>query len=146
LHGVNTPQGSLLKAIHGVSPFLPSEVSSSYVFLQVVLSFSRGVHSPTTTSAPSLRPACPEQFPNKFSVSPGYHNHPKFFLLPPPLTLGAITPSVAGAPTYPALTPYTSSFSVSEGSTSPQGPIPVSSQSAGSSDYLFRDPPSENLI
>jgi hypothetical protein len=58
--------------------------------------FSLSVLSPTTTSAPSLRPAHPEQFPNKFSVSPGYHNHPKFsylFSLPPPLSLSTIIKS-----------------------------------------------------
>jgi hypothetical protein len=54
--------------------FLPLITSSCKLFFH----FSRRVHSPTTTSASPLRPARPEQFPNKFSVSPGYQNHPKF--------------------------------------------------------------------
>jgi hypothetical protein len=40
--------------------------------------FLVGAPSPTTTSAPSLREDRPERFPTKFSVSPGYHTHPKF--------------------------------------------------------------------
>jgi hypothetical protein len=61
-HGANTPHCSLL-CCH-----------PSFLWF----SFIRGDHSPTATSAPSLRPACPERFPNKFSVSLGYYNHPKF--------------------------------------------------------------------
>jgi hypothetical protein len=52
-----------------------------------------------------LKTARPERSPNKFLVSPGYRNHPKFssFLSLSLPTVGAITPAVAGTPTYPTL-------------------------------------------
>jgi hypothetical protein len=86
--------------------------------------FFRGDYSPTATSAPSLRPARPERFPDTFllvqviaiiqiifflSLS---HTHT---LSLSPTTVGAVTHGVADAPTYPALTSCTISFSVSEG-------------------------------
>jgi hypothetical protein len=78
LHGVNTPQCSL----NGVTfPFFHTlclrclwSVSPSFL----LFSFFRGDHFQSATSAPSLRQARPERFPNKVSVRPGYHNHPKF--------------------------------------------------------------------
>jgi hypothetical protein len=81
--------------------------------------FFRGDHSPTATSAPSLRPARPERIPDKFSSS-RYPNHPKFFLYALSLlhtTVGTITHGVAGDPTLPGSYPVHNSFSVSEGAT-----------------------------
>jgi hypothetical protein len=57
-------------------------------------SFFRGDHSPTATSAPSLRPACLERFPDKFPASPCYHNHPNFYF--------SLAVWVVGASTWPA--------------------------------------------
>jgi hypothetical protein len=62
LHGVNTPLC--------VSPFLSYEVSSSYVFLKVVLSFFSRCSFSNHYIRSLLRPAHPERFPDKFSVSP----------------------------------------------------------------------------
>jgi hypothetical protein len=53
--------------------------------------------------------------------------------------VGTITPGVAGAPIYPTLTPCTISFPILEGSTSPQGPGPYSSQLAGNPYYSLHN-------
>jgi hypothetical protein len=151
LDGVNTPHFSLHKAVlskqpNGVSPILPSEgCACNITFLWFGSGFFRGDHSPTATSAPSLRLAHPERFPDKFSVCLGYHNHPKIssffsslfsniiilsFFSFHSLSLSTvdITPGVASVSTYPALTPYAFSFffSFRRGPTPPQGPFPYS--------------------
>jgi hypothetical protein len=107
------------------------------------------VSSFTATSAPSLRPARPERFPSNFPVSSDYSIHTKFLpylSLSHTHTVWAVTPGVASALTFAQLLPRTRLFPFRRGLSPPQGPFPDSSQSAGSSDYLFRDPSSENLI
>jgi hypothetical protein len=97
-----------------------------------VIGVSRGDHSPSATSASSLRSAHPERFPDQLPVGPVYFDHPNSSsLLSPPTqsfkvfsffsyllfntiilrflvpfahtTLGAVFRGVASAPTFPAL-------------------------------------------
>jgi hypothetical protein len=92
---------------NSVSPFLSSVGcacnvtllwSVSSFFLR--FSFFRGDHSPTVTSAPSLRPARLERFPDNLQSV-------RFFIfIQGCLTQSiSVTHGVAGAPTYPAPTP-----------------------------------------
>jgi hypothetical protein len=106
---------------NGVSPFLPSLGCDCNVILLWSLSsfflwfsFFRGCHSPTATSALSLRPARLERFPDnlqsvRFTIFiQGCLTHSISH------TVGAITYGVVGAPTCPAVTPCAASFSASE--------------------------------
>jgi hypothetical protein len=54
----------------------------------------------TATTAPSLTPACPKWIPYKVPVSPGFHHHPKVFLvfLFPTVVKGLSR--VSGVPTF----------------------------------------------
>jgi hypothetical protein len=79
----------LLKAVHPAEPictppfFLPRaalSLISPYFPLVTFFIFWSGC-SPTTTTAPSLRSARPEQFPYKVPVGLRSHHHPKVFLV-----------------------------------------------------------------
>jgi hypothetical protein len=73
-------------------------------------SFARDFHSPTATSAPSLRPARPGRFPDKFSVSPVITIIQRLLLYSFSLSLAV----GAGASTLPTPAVFAVSFSVSE--------------------------------
>jgi hypothetical protein len=134
-----TPNSLTVCHLSFLLKFLPLIASSCKLFF----SLSRGVHSPTTTSALSLKPARPERFLDKLSVSPviiiikvffyflslSQHDHPKFssFLSLTLQTVGAITHGVADAPTVPAPPVFAVSFSGSEGVHPPQAPVRRSS-------------------
>jgi hypothetical protein len=77
---------SLLKVVLPEQPnghlfFLPRALLATSLSYGSVLVFSRGGHLPTTTYAPFLRPPRPERFHDKFTASPGYHNHLMFSYL-----------------------------------------------------------------
>jgi hypothetical protein len=82
--------------------------SSEGYACNVLFFSSSGDYSPIATTAPSLRTARPERFTAKVLVDPVVSQSSKGFipslsLSPPPPTVGAVTPGVAGAPTVPAL-------------------------------------------
>jgi hypothetical protein len=76
------------------------------------------VHSPTTTTAPSLRALVPSGTLIRFQSVQVIIIIQNVLLFSLPLslpTVGAMTSGVAGAPTHPALTPCTISLFVPEG-------------------------------